>query len=67
MCVFVCIQSNYASGVLAYNDGDWLGTLRHMEESIIDYYHQVTMCQLACEGPYDHESLPDLYNAIAGQ
>ena len=66
MCVCVCVQSHYNSGVKAYSDEDWLGTIRHMEQAQTEFYQAVERCELLCEGPFDHESLPDFYNAIAG-
>lgn len=37
-----------------------------MEEALQTYYLAYEKCSVLCEGPYDHESLPDFYNAIAG-
>ena len=56
----------YNRGAEAYNSEDWDGTIKHMEAALVEYIEEYERCELLCEGRYDHEAFPELYNAIAG-
>ena len=56
----------YNRGAEAYNSEDWEGTIKHMESALVEYIEEYERCELLCEGRYDHEAFPELYNAIAG-
>ena len=57
----------YNRGAEAYNSEDWEGTIKHMEAALVEYIEEYERCELLCEGRYDHEAFPELYNAIAGK
>ena len=59
-------QIVYNRGAEAYNSEDWEGTIKHMEAALVEYIEEYERCELLCEGRYDHEAFPELYNAIAG-
>ena len=63
--MFFC-QIVYNRGAEAYNSEDWEGTIKHMEAALVEYIEEYERCELLCEGRYDHEAFPELYNAIAG-
>ena len=56
----------YGRGAEAYNSEDWEGTIKHMEAALVEYIEEYERCELLCEGRYDHEAFPELYNSIAG-
>ena len=37
-----------------------------MEAAIVEYIEEYERCELLCEGRYDHEAFPELYNSIGG-
>ena len=59
-------QELYMKGVETYGAGQFVSTINHIEEALTEYYSELQGCSLLCEGTYDHESLPEFYNAIAG-
>lgn len=54
-------------GVQMYIDEKYTQCIEHIEKAVSLYYTEAERCRAACEGPYDHEALPDLYNAIGGK
>ena len=64
--VWIFLQIVYGRGAEAYNSEDWEGTIKHMEAAIVEYIEEYERCELLCEGRYDHEAFPELYNSIAG-
>ena len=61
------LQIVYLRGTEAYNSEDFEGTIKHMEDALVEYLEEYERCELLCEGRYDHEAFPELYNSIAGK
>ena len=49
-----------------YNSEEYEKTVETMEKALMLYHKAYDRCSALCEEPYDHESLPEFYNAIAG-
>ena len=62
-----CFQRLYSDAVALYGKEDWAAAIKTMEEALNKYYYEYDRCLVHCEGKYDHEELPDFYNAIAGK
>ena len=56
----------YKDGVEAYTEEEYSKVVDVMEAALHLYYTELEKCHTLCEGPFDHESLPDQFNAIAG-
>ena len=63
---FCFYQQLYMDAVDSYGQQNYDSTMEKMEKALSEYYTEYERCTLSCEGSYDHASLPELYNAIAG-
>jgi hypothetical protein len=53
--------------VAAHENENWLEEIELMEKALQNFYIAHEECDALCEGPFDHQGLPDFYSAIAGK
>ena len=55
----------YVNGVTAYNDNDYVTTMRKLENSLSAYLKSEEDCRLYCEGHFDQGWLPEFVPSVA--
>ena len=48
----------------AYNDEDWLASVKYVEQSIPEYFREYRRCLAYCDYPYDQQTFAPFHEQI---
>lgn len=61
------MQSVFLKSVTLYNNGDFSGSARNMEQATRQYFEVYSDCLAGCEGSYEILEFKDFYPTLAGK